>query len=83
MPTTYSVSYLCFLCIELHKNPYSPLYYMSVFLLVLSFCVAFVMTYKAYSGTEVVSHLGLNFMFYVFLLVTFKDYDDCVENLLK
>ena len=49
----------------------------------LSFCVAFVMTYKEYSRTEIVSHLWLNFMFFVFLLVTFKDYDDYVENLPK
>ena len=56
---------------------------MSVFLLMLSFCVAFVMMYKVYSGTEVVSHLWLNLMFFLLLLVTFKDCDDYVENVPK
>jgi len=49
----------------------------------LSFRVAFVMTYKAHSETVVVSHLWLNFVFYVYLLFTLKDYDDYVENLPK
>jgi hypothetical protein len=50
----------------------------------LSFCVAFVTTYKAYSETEAILHLWLNFMFFfVFMLVTFKDYDDYVGNLPK